>query len=115
MAEHELAPIFIYSPRTPDERMAEIAAVAKGLVYCVARRGVTGQETAFSDELTSYLARCRAATDLPLALGFGVKDRADVDFLRGRADLAVIGTQTIRVMEEQGVAGVKPFIESLRE
>jgi tryptophan synthase alpha chain len=114
MAERALAPIFIYSPRTRDERMAEIASVAKGLVYCVARKGVTGAATAFSDELDRYLARCRAATHLPLALGFGVKERADIDFLRGRVDLAVIGTQTIRVMEEQGVAGVKPFIESLR-
>lgn len=58
--------------------------------------------------------RCRAATDLPLALGFGVKDRSDVDHLRGRADLVVIGTQTIRVMEEQGVEAVQPFIEGLR-
>lgn len=115
MAKRKLSPIFIYSPRTPDARMAQIAAVAKGLVYCVARKGVTGAETAFSDELDGYLARCRAATDLPLALGFGVKNRADVDFLRGRVDLAVIGTQTIRVMEEQGVEGVKPFIEGLRD
>jgi tryptophan synthase alpha chain len=114
MSAHELAPIFIYSPRTPDERMAKIASVAQGLVYCVARKGVTGADTTFSADLDDYLRRCRAATDLPLALGFGVKDRADVDFLRGRVDLAVIGTQTIRVMEEQGVAGVKPFIESLR-
>ena len=75
---------------------------------------MTGAETAFGDELDGYLARCRAATQLPLALGFGVKDRADVDFVRGRADLAVIGTQTIRVMEEQGIEGVKPFIEGLR-
>ena len=114
MAARDLAPIFIYSPRTPDDRMAQIAAVARGLVYCVARKGVTGADTAFSSELDGYLARCRRATDLPLALGFGVKDRQDVDFLRGRADLAVIGTQTIRVMEEQGVAGVKAFIRGLR-
>jgi tryptophan synthase alpha chain len=114
MAAHELAPIFIYSPRTPDARMAEIASVARGFVYCVARKGVTGADTAFSDDLDGYITRCRAATALPLALGFGVKDRADVDFLRGRVDLAVIGTQTIRILEEQGVAGVKPFIESLR-
>ncbi|MBW2242973.1 MAG: tryptophan synthase subunit alpha [Deltaproteobacteria bacterium] len=114
MAAHDLAPVFILSPSTTDERMARITKVTKGLVYCVARKGVTGQDTSFSDDLDSYLARCRAATDLPLALGFGVKDRADVDFLRGRADLAVIGTQTIRVVEEQGVEGVKPFIEGLR-
>jgi tryptophan synthase alpha chain len=114
MAAHDLSPVFILSPRTTDERMARISKVTQGLVYCVARKGVTGQETSFSDELDGYLTRCRAATDLPLALGFGVKDRADVDFLRGRADLAVIGTQTIRVVEEEGVEGVKPFIEGLR-
>lgn len=114
MGAQGLAPVFIYSPNTSDQRMAKIAAVAKGLVYCVARKGVTGATTRFGEELDAYLARCRAATDLPLALGFGVKDRGDVDFLRGRADLAVIGTQTIRVMEEQGVAAVKPFIEGLR-
>jgi tryptophan synthase alpha chain len=83
-------------------------------VYCVARKGVTGAATSFSEELDAYLARCRAATDLPLALGFGVKDKSDVDHLRGRADLAVIGTQTIRVMEEKGVEAVQPFIEGLR-
>lgn len=114
MAAQQLAPVFILSPNTSDERMAQIARVGQGLMYCVARKGVTGQATSFSDELDGYLARCRAATDLPLALGFGVKDRADVDFLRGRADLAVIGTQTIRVTEEQGVEGVRPFIEGLR-
>jgi tryptophan synthase alpha chain len=114
MRANALAPIFIYTPTTSDARMRLIAEVADGLVYCVARRGVTGSATAFGDELDTYLARCRAATDLPLALGFGVKDRADVDFLRGRADLAVIGTQTIRLVEEQGVDAVKPFIASLR-
>jgi len=114
MAARDLARVFIVSPGTPDARMAEIAAVTEGLLYCVARKGVTGANTTFSDELDSYLARCRAATDLPLALGFGVKDRADVDFLRGRVDLAVIGTQTIRIMEEQGISAVKPFIEGLR-
>jgi tryptophan synthase alpha chain len=114
MKSSGLAPIFIYTPTTDDARMRLIADVADGLVYCVARRGVTGADTHFDAELDGYLARCRAATDLPLALGFGVKDRADVDYLRGRADLAVIGTQTIRLVEESGVAAVKPFIESLR-
>lgn len=114
MTSRGLAPIFIYTPTTDDARMQLIAHVADGLVYCVARRGVTGADTHFDAELDGYLGRCRAATDLPLALGFGVKDRADVDYLRGRADLAVIGTQTIRLVEESGVEAVKPFIESLR-
>ena len=115
MHANGLAPVFIYTPTTSDERMRTIADVAEGLVYCVARRGVTGAATDFGDTLDDYLARCRAATRLPLALGFGVKDRTDVDFLRGRADLAVIGTQTIRLVEEQGVEAVKPFLTSLRD
>ncbi len=114
MAKHGLAPIFIYSPTTSDERMRYLASCAKGFVYCVARKGVTGLDTSFSDQLGGYLNRCRCATRLPLALGFGVKDRDDVDFLKGRADIAVIGTQTIRLMEREGIGAVGDFIRSLR-
>ena len=114
MADAGLDPIFIYSPNTTDSRMASIAEHARGFVYCVARKGVTGAETDFSSALDAYLARCRAATTLPLALGFGVKDRADVDALRGKADIAVIGTETIRVMQERGVDAVGEFVSGLR-
>jgi tryptophan synthase alpha chain len=113
MAAKDLAPIYIYSPTTSDERMKYIAAFAKGFVYCVARRGVTGADTAFSETLGTYLGRCRKATDLPLALGFGVKDKSDIDFLKGKADIAVIGTQTIRLVEKHGVGAVGDFIKSL--
>jgi len=114
MAAHDLAPIFIFAPTTTSQRMDRIARHAKGFVYCVARKGVTGDQTTFSRELDTYLDRCRRATDLPLALGFGVKDRSDVAFLKGKADIAVIGTQTIRIVEEKGVAAVGDFIHGLR-
>lgn len=114
MEQQALDPIFIYSPSTTDERLATIAKHARGFVYCVARKGVTGSETAFSDELARYLARARAATTLPLAVGFGVKDKADVDFLRGKADVAVVGSETLRVLERDGVGAVAPFLRSLR-
>ncbi len=113
MAEYGLAPIFIFSPTTCNERMNYIASFARGFVYCVARKGVTGQDTAFSEQLDRYLARCREATDLPLALGFGVKDKKDIDFLKGKADIAVIGTQTIRLVEKNGVGVIEAFIKGL--
>ncbi len=75
----------------------------------------TGADTRFSDSLDTYLARCRAATDLPLALGFGVKDKADIDFLKGKVDIAVIGTQTIRLVDKEGTDAVEGFIRGLRE
>ncbi|MCK8603551.1 tryptophan synthase subunit alpha [Desulfoferrobacter suflitae] len=114
MEEHGLAPIFIFSPTTADERMSYLANFARGFVYCVARKGVTGADTSFSDQLKGYMDRCRKATALPLALGFGVQGKADIDFLRGKADIAVIGTQTIRVMEQQGIEAVGEFIADIR-
>jgi tryptophan synthase alpha chain len=114
MHEQDLAPILIFSPTTPIERMRYLADYGAGFIYCVARKGVTGAETRFSEELDAYLSRCREATSLPLALGFGVKEKADIDFLKGRADIAVVGTQTIRMIEEEGAAAVGGFIESLR-
>jgi tryptophan synthase alpha chain len=114
MRQHDLAPILIYSPTTSLERMRYIDSCAAGFIYCVARKGVTGQNTNFSDELAAYLDKCRQATDLPLALGFGLEEKADVDFLKGKADIAVIGSQTIRVMETDGIGAVGDFIRGLR-
>jgi tryptophan synthase alpha chain len=114
MEAYNLAPIFIFSPTTPDERMKYLASFARGFVYCVARKGVTGADTTFSKELKRYLARCRGATNLPLALGFGVKEKKDIDFLKGKVDIAVIGTQTIRLIDTKGIGAVKSFIKSLR-
>jgi tryptophan synthase alpha chain len=114
MRKHALSPIVLFSPTTPLERMKYLATFASGFVYCVARKGVTGQDTAFSKELTAYLSRCRDATPLPLALGFGIKEKADVAYLKGKADIAVIGTQTIRIVEKEGIVSVGQFIRSLR-
>ena len=114
METHQLAPIYIFAPTTPDERMHYIAQYGRGMIYCVARKGVTGQETRFSKDLGRYLDRCRAATNLPLALGFGVKDATDVAFLTDKVDIAVVGTQCLRILEEKGVDAVGDFIRQLR-
>jgi len=114
MGEKNLDPIFIFSPTTTSERMKYIASHGKGFIYCVARKGVTGADTTFTNRLDDYLSSCRKATDLPLALGFGVKDKADIDFLKGKADIAVLGSQTIRLIKEEGVQAVGGFIKSLR-
>ena len=114
MAEKSLDPILIFSPTTSMERMIYLNTFARGLIYCVSRKGVTGENTDFSGTLNTYITKCREATSLPLAVGFGIKEKADIDFLRGKADIAVIGTQTIRVMEEQGITALGDFIRSLR-
>jgi tryptophan synthase alpha chain len=114
LSSRQLDRVFIFAPSSSEQRMRQVAQHGSGFVYCVARKGVTGSATDFDAELATYLARARAATQLPLAVGFGVKTRADVDFLRGKADIAVVGSQTLRVLEEQGLSRVRPFLEGLR-
>lgn len=111
--ELELAPITFFTPTSTAERMTEVAQQGEGFVYCVARRGVTGKQTAIDESLDSYLEQCRQATGLPLAVGFGISNRDDIAMLTGKADMAVIGTATIRLVDEQGAAAVGPFIAEL--
>jgi len=89
--------------------------MAECFIYCVARKGVTGGETTFSENLSHYLARCREATSLPLAVGFGLSRRSDVDFLKGRADIAVVGSEAIRLMDKDGHSSLGPFLRALQE
>ena len=94
--------------------MRELSGYGEGFIYCVARRGVTGKKSEFGSDFGTYLARCRAATDLPLAVGFGIRDRDDVKALKGKADMAVIGSKTIHLVDEHGPEAVGPFIAGLR-
>lgn len=113
MDEAGLAAVGIFAPNTPERRMQTIAEGASGMIYCVARKGVTGAKTEFSVELSDYLARARRATSLPLAVGFGLKERRDVDFLRGKADIAIVGSESLRVLKESGIRATGDFIKTL--
>lgn len=112
--QFQIAPILIFAPTSTKKRMKELDAAGDGFIYCVARRGVTGTKSAFGDDFNTYLTKCREATELPLAVGFGIQDRDDVQALKGKADMAVIGSQTIRLVDEQGAKAVGPFIAGLR-
>jgi len=112
--KYDLAPILIYAPTSTRERMEALASHGRGFIYCVARRGVTGKKSEFDKDFTSYLARCRAATDLPLAVGFGIQAKEDIEALKGIADMAVIGSRTIKLVEQEGAEAVGPYIAGLR-
>ena len=96
-----LAPIQIVTPNASPERIKELADHSKGFVYCVARKGVTGKKTTF-EGIDDYLKRVRSITDLPLALGFGVKNHEDIRSLIGKADMAIIGTAGLQAWTDGG-------------
>ena len=111
--EKSIAPIMIYSPTSTDERMRELAGHGGGFIYCTARRGVTGKHSELDSGFKTYLERCRRATSLPLAVGFGIQNRGDIESLIGVAEIGVIGSQTIKLVDEQGSQAVGPFIRHL--
>jgi tryptophan synthase alpha chain len=113
--EHDIAPIMIFAPTSSEERMRELATHGSGFIYCTARRGVTGKHSSLDSSFDEYLATCRAATRLPIAVGFGIQNQSDMVHLLGKADIAIIGSKMIKVVDEQGVNGAGPYIKSLLE
>lgn len=113
MAANRLDPIYIVSPSTSVSRITYLSTKGRGFLYCVARKGVTGDTTSFSEEMEAYLENCRRAAYLPLALGFGVAKKADIEFLKGKVEIAVVGSQALRVINQKGVGAVEEFIRQL--
>lgn len=111
---HDIATIFLVTPATPSERVGAIARQSRGLLYCVARRGVTGVKTDFLEEFNSYLARVRAQTELPLGVGFGVQSSEDIENLKGHAQIAIVCSQAIKLYVEAGADAVRSFMSDLR-
>ncbi|HVZ34687.1 MAG TPA: tryptophan synthase subunit alpha [Polyangiaceae bacterium] len=114
MKRQNISPILIVAPTTSPERMAMLGSRSEGFLYVTARTGVTGHGTRFSEETACYLERCRRATPLPTAVGFGVRGRGDVTFLRGKSDIAILGTSAMEVAKGGGNAVLESFLRELR-
>ena len=109
-----LAPIFISTPTNTEERLKYVAQYAGGMAYCVGRKGVTGIKTKMDDALLDLIERYRKATKLPIALGFGIQGKEDVDAIADHVDIVVIGTKLVQLHDAEGVEGVGKFLKDLR-
>ena len=112
-AEAGIEPIILMTPTSTDRRLAQLGAASRGMVYVVARKGVTGSKTSMGDDVVALIARCRQHTDLPMGVGFGISCKADMDFLRGHADLAIVGTAALKIWQESGAEGLRGFFAEL--
>lgn len=111
--ELDLSPIILMTPTSSEKRLKELAACADGFIYAVARKGVTGSNTDMNQEVIDFIQRCREHTKLPLAVGFGVSTKKDIDFISQHADIAVIGTAALKAWEVNKEAGLKDFFVQL--
>ena len=97
--EHELDPIFLISPTTPTMRMQSVAEAGGGFIYYVSLKGVTGANTLDVAQVAARLAQIREHTDLPLGVGFGIKDAATAAAVAQVADAVVVGSAIIKLIE----------------
>lgn len=92
--------VFLAAPTSTDARIAEIARLSRGFVYCVSLTGVTGARRGLSEEVFSLLDRIRAQTPLPVTVGFGISEPAHVSRLRGHVNAAAVGSALVREVVE---------------
>jgi tryptophan synthase alpha chain len=99
LAQNELDSIFLVAPTTSDRRLRMIAQRARGFIYVVSRAGVTGARVELSTEAEPLVARVRAVSDLPVAVGFGISSARQVTEVLRYADAAVVGSAIVAEME----------------
>jgi tryptophan synthase alpha chain len=92
--------IFLLAPNSPAERIRKMDAMGSGYLYYVSLKGVTGAGHLDTDDVKRKLVEIRANTDLPVAVGFGVKDAETAKKLSELADGVVVGSAFIKKIEE---------------
>jgi tryptophan synthase alpha chain len=100
--------IFLTAPTTDDARLPVVLQHASGFVYYVSIAGVTGTASASGDAIAAAVARLRRHTDLPLAVGFGLKTAAQVAAVAAVADAAVVGSAIVQCVAAGLDAAGKP-------
>ena len=99
LAARDIALIFLLSPTTTDARIGEVAKVARGYVYYVSLKGVTGAGHIDTGDVAERLAQIRKQVTLPVGVGFGIRDAASALAIAAHADAVVIGSRIIEEIE----------------
>jgi len=112
-------PIFLLAPTSTDARIREVARVGSGFLYYVSLRGVTGAGHLDLDDVAARIPKIRAATRMPIGVGFGIRDAQSARRVAQTADAVVIGSRIIQEIEaagaEQALARVKALMRPIRE
>jgi tryptophan synthase alpha chain len=109
---HGLDLIFLLAPTSTDERMAQVARVASGYVYYVSLKGVTGSGALDTAAVEAMLPRIRRHIDIPVGVGFGIRDAQTAQTLGAVADAVVIGSRIIQLVENEPRASVCQTMET---
>jgi len=101
LGEHGIAPIFLLAPTSTEARIKAVAGVARGYVYYVSLKGVTGAGSLNTDDVAERVALIRRhVRDIPVGVGFGIRDAESAQRVARAADAVVIGSKLIETMEQ---------------
>src|SRR6266566_9951758 len=120
MSKNNLCHIYLVAPTTPEERMEFIVKRGSGFIYYISREGVTGMQSQVASNLASQVAKIRAHTTLPIAIGFGVSNPQQAKLVAQNADAVVVGSAVVNQIAENGkskdlVKRVGKFVKSLAD
>jgi len=101
LAESNIDPIFLLSPTSSDARIAQVARVAKGYIYYVSLKGVTGAANIDTKDVEAMLAKIRTHTNIPVGVGFGIRDGATAQRVGKIADAVVIGSRIVQEIADK--------------
>ncbi|MCP3689504.1 MAG: tryptophan synthase subunit alpha [Gammaproteobacteria bacterium] len=99
-SEHGIDIIYLISPNTDAERIALINARASGYLYYVSLKGVTGANTLDIESVASKLQEIRSISNLPVGVGFGIKDGQTAQMVSAIADAVVVGSALVKKVEQ---------------
>jgi len=99
--KYNLESIFLIAPNTKIDRIREISKYASGFLYYVSLKGVTGATTLDIKKTEEQLKVIKKSINLPLAVGFGIKDANTAKILSKNADAVVIGTAIVNIIEKE--------------
>jgi tryptophan synthase alpha chain len=118
MRAAELDLIFLLAPTSTEERIAQVARVGSGFSYYVSLKGVTGAGNIDTAEVAARLAAIRRHVQLPIGVGFGIRDAATARAVAQVADAVVIGSRIIQEIEANApadaVKSVRSFVSGIR-
>ncbi len=117
--KNQIDPIFLLAPTSTPRRIEQVGRLGSGYLYYVSLRGVTGASNIDFSEIAQRIPAIRAATRLPIGVGFGIRDAGSALKVARSADAVVIGSRIIQEIEagaaEQAVSRVKAFLKPIRE
>lgn len=100
-AQCDISYISLIAP-TSEQRIERIAREASGFVYCVSSLGVTGTRSVITTDIDALVSQVRAATDIPVAVGFGISNPQQAAAMAAKSDGAIVGSALVKLVAQYG-------------